>query len=86
MAHRQQKLCSLWLTYNGYTYYGYTYYGYTYQAPKAQFRKVSTLSGMVDQPWLIGTSLWKPRKAYADSCAFTDTPAVFTRGECIASM
>ena len=24
---------------------------------KAQFRKVSTLSGMVDQPWLIGTSL-----------------------------
>ena len=35
---------------------------------------------MVDHPWLIGSSLWKPRKAYADSRAFTDTPGVFKRG------
>ena len=30
--------------------------------PKLQYRRVSTTSGVVDQPWLIATSLWRPRR------------------------
>ena len=30
--------------------------------PKLQYRRVSTTSGVVDQPWLIGTSIWRPRR------------------------